>query len=118
MQQYPTLYKIVRKENQSVASVLGSRPLNISFRRAVVGDKLNSWLDLVSKVLNVTLTEANDSFVWGLTKNQSFTAKSLYTDLMQENRITDKKHSVEIKTTFEDKNFLVVYAKRCSFDKR
>ena len=30
MQQYPTLYRIVRRKNQSVASVLGSRPLNLS----------------------------------------------------------------------------------------
>lgn len=88
MQQYPTLYEIVRRKNQSVASVLG--PLNVSFRRALVGDKLTAWLDLVSKVLNVTLTDANYSFVWGLTNNLSFTVKSLYSDMMQENMIIDK----------------------------
>ena len=32
--QYPTLYRIVRKKNQTVASVLGASPLNVSFRRA------------------------------------------------------------------------------------
>ena len=44
----------------------------------------------MSKVLNVTLTNVNDYFVWGLTKNLNFTVKSLYTDLMQENRVIDK----------------------------
>ena len=50
MQQYPTLYNIVRRKNQTVAATLSTTPLNISFRRALVGDKLNLWLELVSKV--------------------------------------------------------------------
>jgi len=87
MKVYPTLYRIIRRKNQSVASVLGSRPLNVSFRRALVGDKLHLWLDLVSKVLNTTLTEGSDSFVRGLTKSMNFTVKSFYTDMMQEDKV-------------------------------
>ena len=40
MQQFPSLYNIVRKRNQTVASALGTIPLNITFRRVLVGDKL------------------------------------------------------------------------------
>ena len=72
-QQYPSLYAIVRKKNQSVASVLRARPLNISFRRALVGDKLRLWIQLVSLVMNTVLIDSNDTFVWGLTRNSNFT---------------------------------------------
>jgi hypothetical protein len=38
MIKYPNLYKIVRKKNVSVAQVLNTTPLNVSFGRALVGD--------------------------------------------------------------------------------
>ena len=41
------LYRIARKKHQTVASVLSSYPLNISFRRALVGGKARRWYDLV-----------------------------------------------------------------------
>ena len=37
---FPDLYRIVRAKNVFVAKVLGSTPLNVSFRRAIVGDRL------------------------------------------------------------------------------
>jgi len=37
---FPDLYRIVRTKNVFVAKVLGSTPLNVSFRRAIVGDRL------------------------------------------------------------------------------
>ena len=72
-----------KKKNQTVANSLSTMPLNISFRRALVGDKLRLWHELVSKILSVTLSDANDSFKWTLTKNSDFTMKSMYKDLMQ-----------------------------------
>ena len=50
MQQYPTLYNIVRRKNQTVDATLSTTPLNIYFRRSLVGDKPSLWLELVSKV--------------------------------------------------------------------
>jgi hypothetical protein len=38
MTKYPSLYNIVGKKNVSVAQVLSTTALNISFRRALVGD--------------------------------------------------------------------------------
>ena len=87
MQQYPSLYNIVRRRNQIVASALGSIPLNISFRRALVWDKLGLWHELVSKVMNIVLTDANDYFKWTLTQNSFFTVKSMYRDLMLTNSL-------------------------------
>jgi len=39
-EQYPSIYNIDRQPHASVASVLSSEPLNISFRRALVDEKL------------------------------------------------------------------------------
>ena len=36
--------------------MLGSIPLNISFRRALVGDNMVLWVQLVSLVMNTKLT--------------------------------------------------------------
>ena len=54
---FPELYRIARKKNQTMADVVSTRPLNISFRRALVGEKLRMWIKLVSLVLNVGLGE-------------------------------------------------------------
>jgi hypothetical protein len=47
MLKYPSLYRIVRRKNVSVAQVLSTIPLNVSFRRALVGDNWDRWLNLV-----------------------------------------------------------------------
>jgi len=64
MQQYPELYNINRKKNQTVASAFSSLPLNISFRRALVGEKLEMWIKLVSEIMQVGLENTKDQFVW------------------------------------------------------
>lgn len=38
--QYPGLYNIVRKKSATVAKFLGSQPLDVSFRRSLVGNNL------------------------------------------------------------------------------
>jgi hypothetical protein len=58
---YPTLYNLVRKKNMSVAQVLGTTPLNVSFRRALVGVNWDNWLCLVRSVLEVNLNNIRDS---------------------------------------------------------
>jgi hypothetical protein len=39
--QFPQLYSITRRKNVSVATVFYTIPLNISFRRGLVGNNLN-----------------------------------------------------------------------------
>jgi hypothetical protein len=51
------LYRIVRTKGVTVAEVLTSTLLNISFRRAIVSDNLKEWLRLVSLVLPATLND-------------------------------------------------------------
>jgi uncharacterized protein (DUF2225 family) len=38
---YPNIYNICHHPHDTVANVMSSTPLNISFRRALVGEKLN-----------------------------------------------------------------------------
>lgn len=61
-QRYPALYKIVRRKGDSVAKVLSTIHLNISFRGALAGGRLNEWLNFVSLVVPITLNENKDGF--------------------------------------------------------
>jgi len=76
--QFPSLFNIVCKRHATVAEVFSTSPLNISFRRALVGDKLHGWLRLVNKLLNVNLQEGWDTFTWSLQANDSFKVHSMY----------------------------------------
>jgi hypothetical protein len=80
MSVYPNLYKIVRRKNVSVAQVLSTTPLNVSFRRALVGEISEDCLDLVGKVMTVSLTKHRDCFLW--TANKTFSVKNLYNDII------------------------------------
>jgi hypothetical protein len=63
MKKYHSLYSIVRKKNKTVVKVLSTAPLNVSFRRAIVGDKMIKRLDLVGSVISGQLVDQRDSFV-------------------------------------------------------
>ena len=97
--------------------MLGSIPLNISFRRALVGDNMVLWVQLVSLVMNTKLTEDNDAFELGLTKNSNFTVKSLYSDFMQADRIPVNCIVWKLRVPLKIK-VLFCYLKRGVFNKR
>jgi hypothetical protein len=80
MKKYPSLYNIVRNKNASVAQVLSTVPLKVSFRKALVGDNWDKWLQLVGGTLAVHLNEHRDFFVWNCSK--SFSVKALYNDIL------------------------------------
>ena len=83
--QYPNLLNTVRKKHATVAEVLSTNPLNVSFRRALVGNKLIEWRSLVSKLVHVNLNEGMDLFVWNLHKNGLFIVKLMYKHLVNNN---------------------------------
>ncbi|WVZ51083.1 hypothetical protein U9M48_002262 [Paspalum notatum var. saurae] len=87
MEVYPSLYHIVRKKAVTVASVLKSIPLNVSFHKSLTCDNLRAWYKLVSKVTNINLSEENDTFKWRLHKNGIFSVKSMYNNLILDNTI-------------------------------
>jgi hypothetical protein len=80
--QYPSLYNIVRRKNVLVADVLSVAPLNIEFRRALTGNKWDTWIQLVCRLMRISLMDEEDRFVWRLTELRCFTVKSMYVDIM------------------------------------
>jgi hypothetical protein len=62
--------------------VLSTTPLNVAFRRSLVGANLQAWHQVVTMVVNVQLTNHRDHFVWGLHQNGLFSVKSMYRALL------------------------------------
>jgi hypothetical protein len=54
--QYPNLYNIVRDLHATVSKIMATSPLNISFRRALVDNKLRYCLVFVSTSYRYTIT--------------------------------------------------------------
>jgi hypothetical protein len=79
-EKYPSLYNIVRKKSASMAQVLSTTPLNVSFRRAIVGENWAKWVQLVGGIMDVGCNQHKDSFIW--TKSKSFSVKAVYNDLV------------------------------------
>ena len=58
MNQYPLLYNIVQHQNASVHDVMhNAPPLNIGFRRALVGNKWEMWSHLCLRLMQMTLDD-------------------------------------------------------------
>ena len=80
--QYPSLYKIAQRRAAYVATVLKSTPLNIQFRRTLVGNRWEAWLHLVRTLMDVHLYRQQDQIHWKLTRNGVFSVKSMYLDMI------------------------------------
>jgi hypothetical protein len=105
-QQYPSLYNIVHHKNVTVAHVLSQTPLNISFRRLLVGNKWTLWLQLCRKLMRIHLSDENDRFVWNLSTNGLFTVKSMYEDLMNDHTPFLRKYLCKVKVPLNIKKFM------------
>jgi hypothetical protein len=83
-QQFPSLYAITHWRNVSVATVFSTVPLNIYFRRGLVGNNLVQWFRLVA---HIRFNDAQDKFIWGLFQNGTFSVKSMYNALIIDMRV-------------------------------
>ena len=54
---FPNLYNIVRKKHATVAKVFNTTPLNVSFRRALIGNKMLEWNNRIATIVNVNRRE-------------------------------------------------------------
>ena len=61
-----------------MAKVLAMRPLNLSFRRALVDNKLVEWFNLVAQIAHIDLVDGLDNFRWNLTKSGLFIVRTFY----------------------------------------
>ena len=62
--------------------MLSSSPPNIWFRRDLIGPRLLSWHNLLSRLDSINLTQGRDVFHWKLTTSGSYTVDSMYRALM------------------------------------
>ena len=82
-EQYPSLFNLAQQKNVTVHDVFnGAPPLNISFRRALIGDRWDEWSHLCFRLMDINLVQQPDCFVWKLTETGIFTVKSIYEDMM------------------------------------
>uniref|UniRef100_A0A453NDC4 Uncharacterized protein n=1 Tax=Aegilops tauschii subsp. strangulata TaxID=200361 RepID=A0A453NDC4_AEGTS len=92
-----TLYNIVQRKEDYVGTVLQSIPLNIQFRRVLVGERWNVWMHLIRRLIKVQLFDQLDSIQWKLTKNGIYTVKSFYMDLINSGPIPRSLHIWRVK---------------------
>jgi hypothetical protein len=69
---FPSLFNIMRRKQDSVATVLALVPLNISFRSNLVGRNLRDWHRIVASLQNMNLYGEKNVFVWGLHSSGTF----------------------------------------------
>jgi hypothetical protein len=106
MIRYPTLYHIVRHKSATVATVLATIPLNVSFRRALVGQNLTLWYNLVASILHVQLSADRDIFKWNLTNSGQFTIQSMYMSLINNGIVFNHKEIWKHKLPLKIKIFM------------
>jgi hypothetical protein len=104
--QYPSLYNIVNHTNVTVANVFSSTPLNIGFRRTLLGNRWDRWVHLVTRLMGVQITDQVDTFKWGLTTWDFFCVKSMYNYLINGHTIYLKKYIWKIKAPLKIRIFL------------
>jgi exonuclease III len=104
--QYPSLYRIVNYRNVSVSHVMLGAPLNIGFRRALLGDRWDRWVHLVSRLMQIRLSEEEDVFHWNLTASGIFTVRSMYNDMLDDFNGDVKKYIWKIKVPLKIRIFM------------
>uniref|UniRef100_A0A8I6WC46 Reverse transcriptase zinc-binding domain-containing protein n=1 Tax=Hordeum vulgare subsp. vulgare TaxID=112509 RepID=A0A8I6WC46_HORVV len=104
--QYPMLYNITQRKQDYVSTVLQSIPINMHFRRALVGARWEAWTHLVRRLMQVQLSDQSDSVRWTLTVNGVFSVKSMYTDLVNSGPLARSLHIWDIKVPLKIKVFM------------
>lgn len=61
-----------------MVEVMNTTLLNISFTRAIVGQKLIEWNDLILKLAIIMMSNEKDCFVSPLYENGQFSINSIY----------------------------------------
>ncbi|WVZ57602.1 hypothetical protein U9M48_007966 [Paspalum notatum var. saurae] len=107
---YPSLFNIVRKKEATLAEVMSSTPLNVSFRRGLYGERLHAWNELVGRVMSFELIERRDVFKWSLNTTGLFTVRSMYKHIFN-NGIKVSREICQTKIPLKTKIFMW-YVKR------
>jgi hypothetical protein len=81
-------------------------PLNISFRRGLVGNNLALWYMLLARVAYTRLNGERDKFVWGLLQSGLFSMSSMYKALILDTRVRDNSVLRKMKVPLRIKIFV------------
>ena len=60
--EYPSLYAIASDRHLTVATIFENTPINLRFRRNLVGINRDLWFHLVERLMRVQLTDEPDKF--------------------------------------------------------
>jgi hypothetical protein len=99
---------IVRKKNATVGEVLCSSPLNISSRRALRGNKLTKWHNLVLNNERSVNKRGNDVVSWKLHTNGSLSVRLMYKYLSTITLECRVSSYLAYNVTIEDYNILLI----------
>jgi hypothetical protein len=77
-EQYPALYSIVHHKSDTIALVMASSPLDVTFRRDLIGPTLVAWNALLQRLESIQLSTGPDEFCWNLHPDGKFSVGSLY----------------------------------------
>lgn len=103
---YPSLYLLTRNKHARVSDVPGNVPLNVPFRRALVGDNLNACYKLVCKVVLFNLSNSPDIFRLEANGKRVFPMSSMYKALMYRNVVPRKSIIWKLRIPLRIKIFL------------
>ena len=81
-------------------------PMNIQFRRVLVGERRTAWMHLVRRLIDVQLSDLPNSIQWKLATNGMFTVKSFYMDLINSGPISKSLHIWKVKVPLRIKIFM------------
>ncbi len=103
---YPSLYSIVRRKSSTIANFMRYVPLNVSFRRSLVGQNLTYWHELCASIVHIQLNQSSDSFRWNYHQNIIFSVRSMYLALINNGYIERNKIIWKLKMTLKIKIFM------------
>jgi hypothetical protein len=104
--QFPSFYNIVHYPQKVVADVMIQMPPNITFRRALAGDKLTTWHNLVAKIADFHLSNGRDVFAWSMHRHGEFSIRPMYSFLINQDTPFNSKFIWNLKFPLKIKIFL------------
>jgi hypothetical protein len=75
-------YDIVRHKGDTIATVMETSPLNVTFKHDLFGPRLASWNALLHRLADVQLTPGTDEFWWNLHESGKFSVDSMHKALV------------------------------------
>ena len=81
-EQYPALYRIARRQGDTIATVMATSPPNVTFKRVLLGQRLVAWNTLIQRLGDIHLSLEPDEFRWNLHVDGTFSVKSFYNAIL------------------------------------